>query len=224
MESLLFSSVSHKKVFGSGRESQDLRERSGFLRVSRNFLVELTFPGCRPNGLVEQICFLSGEDREGCLKRCKENLSRQCMWKLRLWLQEIIASTIRKGVCTKRAACGIQALDAVGPEEGLAVGARGLPGCSSLFEHKPHLCCLGPYDQISKPKALKFTFYRSSWNLGESPTWVSFHVSPSQVWLAGNDHMDQIKVWGPPFWYLLRVMEYCLVVVTGWSLWCHIMS
>lgn len=159
MESLLFSSVSHKKVFGSGRESQDLWERSGFLRVSRNFLIELTFLGCRPNGLVEQICVLSREDREGCLRRCKENLSRQCMWRLRLWLQEIIASTIRKGVCTKRAACEIQVLDVTGPEEGLEVGAWGLPGYSSSFEHQPHLCCLGPCNQISKPKALKFTFY-----------------------------------------------------------------
>ena len=25
--------------------------------------------------------------------------------------------------------------------------------------------------------------------------------------------MDQIKVWGPLFWYLLGVLDFCLVVV-----------
>lgn len=49
MESLLFSSASHKKVFGSGRESQDLWEGSDFLRVPHNILIELIFPHCRPN-------------------------------------------------------------------------------------------------------------------------------------------------------------------------------
>lgn len=62
MKSLLFSSVSCKEVLGRGREPQDLAGRSGFLRVPRNILIELTFPGCGPNGLTEQIHFLSGED------------------------------------------------------------------------------------------------------------------------------------------------------------------
>lgn len=103
----------------------------------------------------------------------------QYMWRLRLWLQETIASTIREGV-----AYGMQVLSA-GPEEGLEVGTRGLPGCSSSS-------ALSPCGAISQPKALEFTCYRSNWNLGEGLTWVSFHPWASQSWLAGNDHLEQI--------------------------------
>ena len=41
---------------------------------------------------------------------------------IKILLQKTLASTIRKGVFTERAVCGIQVLAATGPEEGLAVG------------------------------------------------------------------------------------------------------
>lgn len=74
----------------------------------------------------------------------------QYMWRLRLWLQETIASTIREGV-----AYGMQVLSA-GPEEGLEVGTRGLPGCSSSSDRSflhgrvvMDICCQKPLSALS---------------------------------------------------------------------------
>lgn len=79
MESLFFSSASHKEVFGSGRESQDLGERSGFLRVPHNIHIELVFPSHRPNRWMSQICFLSGKDLEAWLDREMRTKAEQCI-------------------------------------------------------------------------------------------------------------------------------------------------
>lgn len=77
MESLFFSSASHKKVFGSGGESQDLWEWSSFQRVPHNILIELAFSSCRWNRVMEQICLLSGEEWEIWLEKGNENWSRE---------------------------------------------------------------------------------------------------------------------------------------------------
>lgn len=53
---------------------------------------------------------------------------------IKILSQKTLASTIRKGVFTERAVCGIQVLDATGPGEGLAVGrgADGPDGCQDV--------------------------------------------------------------------------------------------
>lgn len=63
----------------------------------------------------------------GVAGKVEQELEQAAYVEIKILLQKTLASTIRRGVFTKRAVYGIQVLDATGPEEGGPEGCQDVP-------------------------------------------------------------------------------------------------